>query len=326
MTGLLGYGGAYHAIADCDLLLMLGTDFPYQAFLETRGKIAQIDIAGERLGRRAPLDLGLVGDIQLTLDALLPKVNAKSDAKHFDVAHEKFTDSRKKLDAYIEHVASARPLHPEFATATINELADDDAVFTVDTGLNCVWAARYIQAKRDRRIIGSFNHGSMASAMPQAIGAQLLYPDRQVVALCGDGGFTMLMGDLLTLVQYDLPIKIVVYNNGALGFINLEMRSVGLPEFETELKNPDFSKLAEAVGILGVRIEDPADVRASLARALAHPGPALIDLVTDPNALSLPPKITLSQVEGFAIGMSKLALSGHVDAVLETIKSNWRLR
>jgi len=324
MTGFIGFGGCYEAMHNCDLLILLGTDFPYHAFMPTQPKIAQVDICGDHLGRRSKLDLGIIGDVGATIAALLPLVEAKSDCVHLKNARDKLHKSRTKLDVYIKHIGSQSPLHPEYFTSTLNRLAVDDAVFTVDTGLNCVWAARYIQAMRDRRIIGSFNHGSMACALPQAIGAQFLYPDRQVIAMCGDGGFSMLMGDLLTIASYDLPVKVIVYNNGALGFISLEMRANGLPDWQTEMKNPNFAQLAEVVGIRGIRIEQASDVESSLKKAMQHKGPVLIDVVTDPNVISLPPNITLKEMEGFSLGMSRLALSGHIDAVVKTLKHNWR--
>ena len=324
MTGFIGFGGCYQAMHSCDLLVLLGTDFPYHAFLPTKPKIAQVDICGDHLGRRSRLDLGITGDVGATVQALLPLVAAKSDSVHLQKARDKLHEARKKLDVYVKHVNSQIPLHPEYFTAALNRLATDDAVFTVDTGLNCVWAARYIQAKRDRRIIGSFNHGSMANALPQAIGAQFLYPDRQVIAMCGDGGFSMLMGDLLTIASYDLPVKIIVYNNGSLGFVSLEMRASGLPDWQTDMNNPNFARLAEAVGVRGIRIEQAGDVESSLQSAMQHKGPVLLDVMTDPNVISLPPNVTLKEVEGFSFGLSRLALSGNIDAVVATLKDNWR--
>ncbi len=324
MTGFIGYGGCYQAMHDCDLLVLLGTDFPYHAFMPTKPKIAQVDIRGDHLGRRSHLDLGIVADVGQTIKALLPLIDKKDDKVHLQTARKNLQQARKKLDIYVKHVSKQQPIHPEYVTATLNDHATDNAVFTVDTGLNCVWAARYIQAMRDRRIIGSFNHGSMANALPQAIGAQLLYPDRQIVAMCGDGGFSMLMGDLLTIASYQLPIKIFIYNNSSLGFVSLEMRASGLPDWQTDMTNPDFAKLAEATGIKGIRIENTSEVESSIKEALMHDGPVVIDVLTDPNAISLPPNVTLKEVEGFTLGMTRLVLSGHVDAVVDTIESNWR--
>ena len=276
MTGLIGFGGAYEAMEHCDLLILLGTDMPYSAWYPKKPRIIQLDIRGEHLGGRTRIDLGVVGDVAQTLRALLPFVEPRDDSRHLDEAIANLKKSREHLNAYVEHVSSEGRPHPEHLTSAIDANASDEAVFTVDTGLNDVWAARYITAKVGRNIIGSFNHGSMACALPMSIGAQLLYPERQVIALCGDGGMTMLMGELLTLVQYNLPIKVIVYNNGALGFINLEMRTAGYPEFQTDMKNPDFARMAEVIGMKGFRIEKGADVEPVIKAALATPGPVLV--------------------------------------------------
>jgi len=324
MSGLLGAGAAYQAMHECDVLVLLGTDFPYDEFMPTRPKVAQVDIQSEHLGRRSRLDVGLCGDVRETISAVLPRLERKGDRTFLErmLAHHR--DARRKLGVYVRHVGTRRPIHPEHVAAELDELASEDAVFTVDTGMCAVWAARYLRATRNRRLLGSFNHGSMANALPQAIGAQLRYPGRQVISMSGDGGFAMLMGDFLTLTQYDLPVKVIVFDNGALGMVKLEMEVGGLPDWGTDLKNPNFAKMADAVGVLGVRIEDPADVRAGLQRALAHPGPALVDVVTDPNALSLPPHLTVKQASGFALAMAKLTLSGHIDEVVDTIEGNLR--
>lgn len=248
----------------------------------------------------------------------------RDDSRHLDEAIANLKKSREHLNAYVEHVSSEGRPHPEHLTSAIDANASDEAVFTVDTGLNDVWAARYITAKVDRNIIGSFNHGSMACALPMSIGAQLLYPERQVIALCGDGGMTMLMGELLTLVQYNLPIKVIVYNNGALGFINLEMRTAGYPEFQTDMKNPDFARMAEVIGMKGFRIEKGADVEPVIKAALATPGPVLVDALTDPAAIPLPPTITAGEAKGLALGLGKLALMGRFSATMDMIKSNIR--
>jgi pyruvate dehydrogenase (quinone) len=324
MTGLIGGRAAYHAMHECDVLLLLGTDFPYEAFMPTQPKIAQVDIRADHLGRRSRLDLGLLGDVRETLSALLPLLQRKDDREHLDGALREFAEVRRKFNVYVDHVGKRRPIHPEHVAATLNKLASDRAIFTVDTGMCTVWAARYLDATRERRIIGSFNHGSMANALPQAVGAQLLYPDRQVIALCGDGGFAMLMGDVLTLLQYELPIKLLIFNNHELGMVKLEQEVLGYPSFQTNLKNPDFAKMAEAIGILGVRIEDPAEVGSGLERALTHPGAALIDVVTDPNALSLPPHVDYKQVKGMALATGKMLLSGRIDEVVDTLEANVR--
>src|SRR5215469_14267723 len=324
MNGLLGYGAAYDAIHECDLLLLLGTDFPYDKFLPTRPKIAQVDVRVDHLGRRSKLDLGLWGDVGETIRGLLPLVRPKQDRSFLDAMLRKYENAVQKLNVYVGHVGSRRPMHPEPVAAALNQVAAKDAIFTADTGMCNVWSSRYISPTKDRRMLASYSHGSMANALPQAIGAQLCYPGRQVFALCGDGGLAMLMGDLLTVVQYDLPIKIFVFDNGALGMVKLEMEVAGLPDWQTDLKNPDFAKVAEAMGIRGIRIENPADLHSGIKQALDHPGPALVDAMTDPNAVSLPPHVTAEQVEGFALTMGKLVLAGHIDEVVDTIEANLR--
>ncbi|MFY9841978.1 MAG: pyruvate dehydrogenase [Terriglobales bacterium] len=324
MSGLLGFGGAYDAMHECDLLLLLGTDFPYDKFMPTKPKIAQVDIRVDNLGRRSKLDLGLWGDVGETISALLPMVEAKSDRSFLDAMLGKHKDALRRLNVYVDHAGKQTPMHPEPVAAALSEIAADDAIFTADTGMCNVWSSRYIRATKDRRLIGSFTHGSMANALPQAIGAQCAYPGRQVIAMAGDGGLAMLLGDLLTVTQYDLPIKIVLFDNSALGMVKLEMEVAGLPDYQTDLKNPNFAKLAEAIGMMGVRIEKAADVSSGLKKAFAHSGPALIDVVTDPNAVSLPSHISADQVVGFGLTMGKLILSGRIDEVVDTIEANIR--
>jgi pyruvate dehydrogenase (quinone) len=324
MSGLLGFGSAYQAMHECDLLLLLGTDFPFDKFLPSKPRIAQVDIRVDHLGRRSKLDLGLWGDVRETIHALLPMIEAKADRAFLDEMVGKHKDALRRLNVYVNHVGKRTPMHPEPVAAALSELAADDAIFTADTGMCNVWSSRYIRSTKDRRLIGSFTHGSMANALPQAIGAQLCYPGRQVIAMAGDGGLAMLLGDLLTLTQYDLPVKIVVFNNGALGMVKLEMEVAGLPAYQTDLKNPNFAKLAEAIGMMGVRLENPAELSSGLKQALQHPGPALIDVVTDPNAVSLPSHIEPGMVVGFGLTMGKLVLSGHIDEVVDTIEANLR--
>lgn len=324
MSGLLGYGAAYQAMHECNVLLLLGTDFPYDQFVPTKPKIAQVDIRVDHLGRRSKLDLGLWGDVGETIKALLPMLKAKQDRSFLDAMLRKHRDAVHKMNVYVDHVGKRRPMHPEPVAAALDQIAAPDAIFTADTGMCNVWSSHYIRATKGRRLIGSFSHGSMANALPQAIGAQLCFPDREVISMSGDGGLAMLMGDLLTVAQYDLPIKILVFDNSALGMVKLEMEVAGLPDWQTDLKNPNFAKVAEAIGIMGVRIEDPGDLRSGLKKALDHSGPALIDVVTDPNALSLPSHITAGQVERFALTMSKLVLSGHIDEVVDTVEANIR--
>ena len=324
MSGLLGWGAAYKAMHECDLLLLLGTDFPYETFMPTNPRVAQIDIRAERLGRRSKLDLGLCGDVRDTIQALLPLVEQRVDRAFLDAMLEQHVASRRKLRAYVDHVGKRRPIHPEFVAATLDELAGPDAVFSIDTGMCAVWGARYLSAGKGRRFLGSFNHGSMANALPQAIGAQLTYPARPVISLSGDGGLAMLMGELLTVAQYQLPVKIVLFNNHRLGMVQLEMEAAGLPHYGCELKNPDFAALAKAVGLMGLRVEDPAGVRPALEKALAWSGPALVDVVTDPNVLSMPPKATIWQAAGFALAMTKMAFTGELEDVMDTVMANWR--
>src|SRR6202050_1284232 len=324
MTVMIGFGMCYEAIHECDLLLLLGTDFPYDKFLPTNTKIAQIDIRVERLGRRSKLDLGIWGDVRETLQALLPMLDTKADGEFLATALSKHKEKLRKMNVYVDHVGKRLPMHPEPVAAALSEIAAPDAIFTADTGMCNVWSARYIKAAKNRRLIGSFNHGSMANALPQAIGAQCAYPGRQVISMSGDGGLAMLMGDLLTITQYDLPIKVLVFDNGALGMVKLEMETGGLPDYQTDLKNPNFAKLAEAIGIMGVRIENPADLTSGIKKALEHSGPALIDVVTDANALSLPSHIQPGMVVGFGLTMGKLVLSGHIDEVVDTIEANIR--
>ncbi len=324
MTGLLGWGAAYKAMHSCDVLVLLGTDFPYETFMPANPKIAQVDIRAERLGRRSKLDLGLCGDIGETIRALLPLVRPNADRTFLDAMLEQHKVARRKLRAYVDHVGKRRPIHPEHVAATVNELAAKDAVFTVDTGMCCVWGARYVEAAKNRRLLGSFNHGSMANALPQAIGAQTAYPGRQVISFCGDGGLAMLMGELLTLAQYQLPVKIILFDNHRLGMVSLEQEVAGFPQYGVELKNPNFAKVAEAIGLTGLRVEDPAEVRGAVEKALATTGPVLVDAVTDPNVLAMPPKATVQQAKGFAMAMTKMVFTGEAEDVLGTVMANWR--
>ncbi|MEX0168431.1 pyruvate dehydrogenase [Streptomyces sp. LMG1-1-1.1] len=325
MSGLLGYGAAYEATHECDLLILLGTDFPYNAFLPDDVKIVQVDVRSERLGRRSRLDLAVWGDVRETLRCVIPRVRAKTDRRFLDKMLKKHTDALEGVvRAYTRKVEKHVPVHPEYVASVIDELADDDAVFTVDTGMCNVWAARYLTPNGRRRIIGSFTHGSMANALPQAIGAQFVDRNRQVVSLSGDGGFSMLMGDFLTLVQYDLPVKVVVFDNSSLGMVELEMLVSGMPSYGTTNKNPDFAAIARAAGAYGVRVEKPKQLASALKDAFKHKGPALVDVVTDPNALSIPPKIKAEMVTGFALSASKIVLDGGVGRMLQMARSNLR--
>jgi pyruvate dehydrogenase (quinone) len=324
MSGLLGYGACYDATHQADLLVLLGTDFPYDAFLPQR-RTVQVDHDLTRFGRRTPLDLAVHGDVAATLDAVLPLVEPKRDRSFLDDMLRAHTRALEQVvDAYTRDIEHHLPIHPEYAANILDEVAAEDAVFTVDTGMCNVWAARYITPNGRRRVIGSFLHGTMANALPHAIGAQFAYPGRQVISMSGDGGLGMLLGELLTVALHRLPVKIVTFNNSSLGMVKLEMLVDGLPDFGTDHASVDYAAIARAAGIHAIRIEQPKDVRAGLREALAHPGPALVDLVTDPNALSMPPHVSAAQVRGFALAATKVVLSGGVGRMLEMARSNLR--
>jgi pyruvate dehydrogenase (quinone) len=322
MTGLIGFASGYHAMKNCDTLLMLGTDFPYRQFYPEHAKIAQIDLSAESLGRRSRLDLGLLGDVKTTLTALLPRLTAKHDPAHLDDALADYARARSGLDELATGVKGRKPIHPQYVARLVSEHAAEDAVFTCDVGTPTVWAARYLKMNGKRRLIGSFNHGSMANAMLQAIGAQASFPKRQVVALCGDGGFTMMMGDFITLIQQKLPVKLVVFNNGTLGFVEMEMRANGFLDTGTTLENPNFAAMAAAMGVRGIRVEDPADLEGALKTAFHHDGPALIDVVTARSELALPPKTTMEQAAGFGLFMMKAVMNGRADALIDLARTN----
>ena len=326
MTGLIGFSSGYYAMNDCDALLMLGTDFPYRQFYpQGTARIAQIDIRPEQLGRRAPINLGLVGDVAATLDALLPLLEEKTDRQHLDAALAHYGKARKGLDDLAVGTPGKGLIHPQQVAKALSDLAAEDAVFTCDVGLPTVWAARYLAMNGKRRLMGSFWHGSMANAMAQAIGAQAAFPKRQVISLSGDGGFAMLMGDFLSLAQLGLPVKVVVFNNGALGFIELEQKATGFLDFGTDFKNPNFAAMAEATGIRGIRIEDAADVSHGISDALAHDGPVLVDVVVNRQELAIPPKLTAEMAKGFTLYMVKAVMNGKADEILDLARSNlWR--
>ncbi|GAA0496144.1 pyruvate dehydrogenase [Streptomyces olivaceiscleroticus] len=325
MSGLLGYGAAYEATHECDLLILLGTDFPYNAFLPKDVPIVQVDVRAEHLGRRSTLDLAVWGDVRETLRCLTPLVEEKKNRRFLDRMLKKHADALEGVvKAYTRKVDKHVPIHPEFVASVLDEEASDDAVFTVDTGMCNVWAARYLTPNGRRRVIGSFTHGSMANALPQAIGAQLTDRRRQVVSMSGDGGFAMLMGDFLTLVQHNLPVKVVLFNNSSLGMVELEMLVAGLPSYGTDNHNPDFAAIARAAGAYGVRVEKPKQLRGALRDAFKHNGPALVDVVTDPNALSIPPKISADMVTGFALSAGKIVLDGGVGRMVQMARSNLR--
>jgi len=325
MTGLLGYGGAYKAIHDADLLLLLGTDFPFSEFLPGSAvKKVQIDKNPKHLGRRTAVDLALVGDIKATVAALLAKVRSKPDSRFLEKHVAETRSFDELLQHYVEKGPGIKPIRPEFLAATLSELASDDAMFFADTGTACIWMARHIKGGVNRRIFGSFSWGSMANAAPNAFGAQLAYPGRQTIALCGDGGFTMLgLGDLLTQVQRRMPVIQIILNNESLDFVNIEMQEAGLVSFGVDFKNPNFAKVAEAMGAKGIRLEEPGDVREALREALAHKGgPVVIDAVVDPYALSLPSHVPFHTAAGFTLSLAKQVLRGEMDSVIRTIERN----
>lgn len=322
MTGLLGFASGYKAIEEADVLLMLGTDFPYQQFYPDRARIIQVDVRGRNLGRRTPIDLGLLGTVRDTVAALRPLLAQKNDRTHLERALGHYRKSRKKLDALAVNDRERTPIRPEYVAAVANRLADDDAVFTVDVGSPVVWAARYLRMNGRRRLIGSFNHGTMACALPHAIGAQTAQRGRQVVAFAGDGGLAMLFGELLTLVQNRLPVKVIVFNNSSLNFVELEMKAAGIVNFGTELQNPDFAAVATALGMFGRRVEQPADLEGALTDAFNHDGPAVVDVVTARQELSIPPAITAEQAKGFSLYAIRTILAGRADELLDLVTTN----
>ncbi|HVX76439.1 MAG TPA: ubiquinone-dependent pyruvate dehydrogenase [Bradyrhizobium sp.] len=322
MTGFIGFSSGYAAMHACDVLLLLGTDFPYKQFMPTDAKIAQVDIRPENLGRRCKLDLGIVGDVGTTIEALLPKLKAKGDSKHLDASLAHYKRARAGLDELAQGTPGNKPIHPQYLARILSEQAADDAIFTADVGTPTIWAARYLKMNGRRRLIGSWVHGSMANAMPHAIGAQAAQPKRQVVSMSGDGGFAMLMGDLITLTQMKLPVKVVIFNNGVLGFVALEMKASGFVETGVDLKNPDFAAMARAMGIHAVRVEDPGDLSKAIAEVLDHDGPAVLDVVTARQELSMPPTITAEQMKGFSLWVLRAVMSGRGDEVLDLAKTN----
>lgn len=325
MSGLLGYGACRDAMYEADLLILLGTDFPYNDWLPTKN-VAQVDINGAHLGRRTTVHYPVVGDVTSVLDNILPHVEEKTDRSFLDKqlkAHAKIVSS--VVDTYAEkHPEAATPIHPEFAASLIDELAADDAVFTVDTGMCNVWAARYITPNGKRGEIGSFKHGTMANALPQAIGAQFAQPERQVISFSGDGGLSMLLSELLTVKLHNLPIKIMTFNNSSLGMVKLEMMVAGLREFGTDHEHVNFAAIAEGIGIKAIRVEDPDKLREGIQEALTHPGPVLVDIVTDPDALSLPPNITWEMLLGFSSSSAKTVLSGGIGRMTDLARTNLR--
>jgi pyruvate dehydrogenase (quinone) len=322
MTGLVGFSSGYAAMKDCDTLLLLGTDFPYRQFFPTHAKIAQIDIRPEALGNRCSLELGLIGDVRETLQSLLPSIPEKVDSSHLDAALAHYKEARKGLDKLAEPKEGSKLIHPQYVTHLVSELAAEDAIFTCDVGTPILWTARYLKVNGKRRIVGSFNHGSMANAMLHAIGAQVAFPQRQVISMSGDGGFSMMMGDFLSLVQLKLPVKIILLNNGTLGFVEMEMKANGFVDTGCDLVNPNFADMANAVGVRGIRVEDPKYLRAALVEAFNHDGPVLVDVVSARQELAMPPTTTFDEAYKFGLFMIKAVLDGRGSQLVDLAKVN----
>ena len=323
MTGLLGFSSGYRAMEHCDALLILGADLPYREFYPEAVPVVQVDVRGEAIGRRVPVDVPLVGTVAATAPALAERIAGGRDDAHLRRMTAHYGRARKKLDALAEHTG-ARPIHPQLVAATLDRLAADDAVFLADVGTPVIWAARYLHMNGRRRLLGSFVHGTMANALPQAIGVQAADPTRQVITLSGDGGLSMLLGELITLHQQQLPVKVITFNNGALAFVELEMKAAGLVNFGTDLANPDFAAVARAIGLHGIRVERSADLEDGVRTALAHDGPAVVDVVTARHELSIPPRVTARQAGGFALWASRSVLSGSGDQVVDLARTNLR--
>jgi len=323
MTGLLGFSSGYHAMMNCDALLMLGTDFPYRQFYPTNAAIIQVDIRGEQIGRRTPVSLGLIGAVKDTLKALTPLLEEHTDGSYLEKCISHYHQARRGLDDLAVGEPGRTPIHPQYVAKIVDEMASEDAIFTCDVGTPTIWAARYLRMNGKRRLLGSLIHGSMANALPQAIGAQAAYPGRQVISLSGDGGLAMLLGDLLTLKQLNLPVKLVVFNNSTLGFVELEMKAAGLIDYGTNLVNPNFAQLAKSACILGVRVEGPEDLRQALERAFAHNGPALVEVIVNRQELSMPPTISAEQALGFSLYMLRAVMNGRGDEVIDLAITNF---
>ena len=322
MTGLLGLPSAFQSMHEADVVLLLGTDFPYANFMPSNKKIIQIDERADRLGRRAKVDMGLCGKIEDTLSVLLPLIEDKQDDSFLKKQLKKYDKVKEDLDVYVKDPGKENLIHPEYVASVINNLAAKDAIFTVDTGMCCVWGARYIHATGERKMLGSFSHGTMANAMPMSIGASLSHPDKQIIAFCGDGGISMLLGDLATIYQYKLPVKLFVFNNRSLGMVKLEMEVDGIPDNETDMVNPDFAMIAMAMGFKGINVNKPEEVEGAVKEAFSTEGPVLVNVMTDPNSLALPPKIEWSQIKGMTTSMTKMMLGGNIKEVVDTIQSN----
>lgn len=324
MTGLIGFSSGYHTLMSADTVLMLGTGFPYRAFYPKEATMIQVDRDPTALGRHTTLSLGIAADVRETLSALLPKLAERSDTTFLDHALSHYHKARSGLDELAQPAGAGKPVHPQHLMRLVSELAAEDAVFTADVGTPTVWAARYLKMNGRRRLLGSFNHGSMANAMLQALGAQAAQPHRQVISLSGDGGFTMMMGDMLTAVQQKLPIKIILFNNSSLGFVAMEMKAGGYLDTATDLHNPDFAAMAKVAGFTSFRVEDSTNLKETLTQALAHPGPVLVDVRTERNELIMPPKVQIGHAKGFSLYMLKAVLNGRGDEVVELARTNLR--
>ena len=324
MTGLIGFGSGYRAMEHCDALVMLGTDFPYRQFLPDDVPVIQVDVRGEQIGRRIPVQVPLVGTVGATVDALLPMITVKIDSAYLDRLTAHYRRARGRLDKLARDRRTDSPLHPQYVAAAIDRLAAPDAIFTADVGTPVIWAARYLRMNGTRRLVGSFNHGSMANALPHAIGAQASHPGRQVIALSGDGGIAMLLGELITLRQQHLPVKVVVFSNGALSFVELEMKAAGIVTYGTDLDNPDFAGIARAAGLFGVRVDKAGDLDDALQGAFGHDGAALVEVATARQELSLPPKLSYGQIKGFTLYATRTILSGEGSELIELARTNLR--
>ncbi|WP_157220897.1 ubiquinone-dependent pyruvate dehydrogenase [Flavisphingomonas formosensis] len=324
MTGLIGFSSGYHAMMNCDLLLMLGTDFPYRNFYPAKAKVVQVDRDPGALGRRVPLDLAIHADVGETIRALLPRLAPSTKRSFVTAARDHYRKAREGLDHLATPAAAGKPVHPQYLAHLIDTLADEDAIIAADVGTPTVWAARYIGTNGKRRLLFSANHGSMANALPQAIGAQAAAPGRQVVTMSGDGGIAMLLGDLLSLKQLKLPVKVVVFDNQTLGFVAMEQKAGGFLPVNTTLENPDFAAIAEASGILGLRVDDSTTLEAALRQAFDHDGPALVQVRTATQELAIPPAIKFEQAKGFSLYALKAVLSGRGDELIELAKTNLR--
>lgn len=324
MTGLIGFSSGYHVMENCDTLLMLGTDFPYRNFYPAKARIIQVDRDPSQLGKRAPLELGIVGDVGETIAALLPRLKRKERRTFLSASLAHYAKARQSLDALATPDRPGRPVHPQYIARLVSELADEDAIISADVGTPTVWSARYMGVNGKRRLLFSGNHGSMANALPQALGAQAAFPGRQVISLSGDGGFAMSMGDFLSLAQLKLPVKIVIFDNSLLGFVAMEQKAGGFLDVNVQLKNPDFAAIAEVCGVLGIRVDNSEALEPALRRAFSHDGPALVDVRTAAQELAMPPAIKVEQAKGFSLYMLKAIMNGRGDEIVELARTNLR--